>query len=82
MVARSALREMRNLTSHLEDHGLPAPPDWSSHADRRLVEDWKRYLAWEESNPLELQDAAALYQRVEFAYRKAMMHMRFYPEIW
>jgi cleavage stimulation factor subunit 3 len=43
---------------------------------------WSRYLQWEKQNPLRLEDAALQSARVTFAYKQAMMTMRFYPEIW
>jgi len=45
---------------------------------------WKNYLKWEESNPLELEekDRLTLIQRVQSVYRKAVIRMRFYGEIW
>ncbi|KAK0563174.1 mRNA 3'-end-processing protein rna14 [Tilletia horrida] len=93
MTARSALREMHGLADHLHRPGLPKLPAWSathlaktshydSDRDRELVEDWKKYLAWEAKNPLVLDDPAALQARVLGAYKRAMMTMRFYPEIW
>lgn len=50
--------------------------------ERAQVDEWKRYLQWEEGNPLQLEDTQVLYARVTMAYRKATMHMRFFPEIW
>lgn len=98
MTARSALREMRALVDPLHRPLLPRLPAWvssghdSSHQpsdadikrDRERLQGWKAYLQWEESDPLELAstDSDALKKRVEVAYAKATMHMRFYPEIW
>lgn len=45
---------------------------------------WKTYLRWEESNPLEIEDKdkMVLISRVQSVYRKAMIRMRFFSEIW
>ena len=43
---------------------------------------WQRYLDWEKSDPLKIEDAATRYARTSFAYKQAMMTLRFYPEIW
>lgn len=45
---------------------------------------WRNYLKWEESNPLELEekDKAILITRIQGVYRKAVIRMRFYSEIW
>ncbi|CAK5277319.1 unnamed protein product [Mycena citricolor] len=83
--ARSVLRR---LTEHL--NGLIPPssgmylPVPSQIQDRTFVGRWKAYLKWEESNPLMLEekDQASLNARIKLAYRKAVVRMRYYPEIW
>jgi cleavage stimulation factor subunit 3 len=82
MTARKTLRELRAQHDNLPSPALPNRPDWSSSDDRDGLERWKRYLAYEESNPLEIDDAQAVHQRIGFAYRKALANLRFYPEIW
>ncbi|KAK7053797.1 mRNA 3'-end-processing protein RNA14 [Favolaschia claudopus] len=88
MQARTVLRQ---LNIHLQGLGtsntngifLPAPPTFSPQ-ERQLIGRWKSYLKWEEGNPLELEekDRATLVARVGHAYRKAVIRMRYYPEIW
>ncbi|KPV76834.1 uncharacterized protein RHOBADRAFT_34277, partial [Rhodotorula graminis WP1] len=82
MTARKTLRELRAQHDHLYAPLLPRRPDWSAPEEREAVEGWKRYLAFEETNPLELEDPNLLHQRVNFAYRKAISKLRFHPEIW
>ncbi|KAM0751817.1 Suf-domain-containing protein [Meredithblackwellia eburnea MCA 4105] len=82
MTARKALRELRAMHENVTTPALPHRPDWSEVKDRALLEIWKRYLAWEESNPLDLEEAAALQARVAFAYKKAVAALRFYSAIW
>jgi len=82
MTARKTLRELRAQHDHLYAPLLPHRPDWSASEERDAVEGWKRYLAFEETNPLELEDPNLLHQRVNFAYRKAISKLRFHPEIW
>ncbi|TIB95397.1 Suf-domain-containing protein [Wallemia mellicola] len=86
MTARSALREIRSLTDppislfHI-DGTLAKVPSWTER-ERQVISAWKRYLAWEEGNPLELDDNSAKHSRVSYAYKKALVYMRFYPEFW
>ncbi|GAA5860469.1 hypothetical protein JCM3774_000433 [Rhodotorula dairenensis] len=82
MTARKTLRELRAQHDHLYSPVLPHRPDWSSHEHVAGLERWKAYLDYEEKNPLEIEDPAQLYQRVAFAYRKAIANLRFFPEIW
>ena len=62
---------------------LPRVPTFSQ-SERALVGAWKAYLKWEESNPLELEDKdrTVLVQRVQAVYRKAVIRMRYFAEIW
>ncbi|GAA5910917.1 hypothetical protein JCM6882_001931 [Rhodosporidiobolus microsporus] len=82
MTARKTLRELRAQHDNLVSPPLPRRPDWQSGEDRDGLERWKRYLAYEESNPLEIEDPIILAQRVAFVYRHALAMLRFYPEIW
>ena len=92
ITAKTVLRELRRRTASLyppqasssttrPSLQLPQRPIYSS-ADRQLVGAWKLYLKWEESNPLDLEDKAALISRLQVIYRKAMIRMRFFSEIW
>ncbi|KAJ3774932.1 Suf-domain-containing protein [Lentinula raphanica] len=62
---------------------LPSVPTFTL-SERQLVGKWKAYLKWEESNPLmiEEKDKKDLHNRIQLVYRKALVRMRFYPEIW
>jgi cleavage stimulation factor subunit 3 len=62
---------------------LPPIPKFNA-PEKALVGAWKNYLKWEESNPLELEekDRPTLIQRIQGVYRKAVIWMRFYGEIW
>lgn len=95
MTARSAFREMKNLTDPLVRPVIAKVPCWAAPPslsptvsplsivrDRHAIEAWKTYLRWEQGNPLQLDDAQTLQSRILMAYRKAAMHLRFYPEIW
>lgn len=62
---------------------LPRQPTFSA-GDKALVGRWRLYLKWEESNPLEIEekDRATLLTRLQGVYRKAIVRMRFFSEIW
>lgn len=61
---------------------IPSPPTLRSE-ERSLLAAWRKYLEYEESNPLAIDDdRAALTYRLINVYRKAVIQMRFYPEIW
>ena len=94
MQARAVLRQ---LQKHLGPLFPPLPPSTPTRPalflpslptfnppERALVGAWKAYLKWEESNPLEIEekDRATLIGRIQHVYRKAVIRMRFYGEIW
>ncbi|EJU00881.1 Suf-domain-containing protein [Dacryopinax primogenitus] len=84
ITARSSMKTLRQLLDPITRplaNGLPLRPTWTEQ-DKKYAMDWKAYLMWEESNPLDLDDTAALATRVQAAYRKAVGWARFYPEVW
>lgn len=81
MTARTALREMRLLTDGVTHQSVPLPPQWSD-SERIQLEQWKKYINWEKSDPLRLEDSSAVMERVIYAYQQAFFSLRFYPEIW
>ncbi|PPR07843.1 hypothetical protein CVT24_002988 [Panaeolus cyanescens] len=88
MQARTVLRQLTNhlsalYTSSPNELHLPVLPRFDA-SERALVGKWKAYLKWEESNPLEIEekDKATLITRIQGVYRKAVIRMRYYSEIW
>lgn len=92
MQARTTLRQLTNHLNALyplanspngSEIFLPSLPTFDT-AERTFVGKWKSYLKWEESNPLEIEekDKATLITRVQGMYRKAVIRMRYYTEIW
>ncbi|KAG8785345.1 mRNA 3'-end-processing protein rna14 [Serendipita sp. 397] len=60
---------------------LPIPPVLRSE-ERALLANWRKYLEFEESNPLGIEEKSMLAARIMAVYRKGVIKMRFYPEIW
>ncbi|KAG6856078.1 hypothetical protein H0H87_007608, partial [Tephrocybe sp. NHM501043] len=94
MQARTTFRQLTNHVTSLypppvsapinrPELLLPALPTFTA-SERTLVGRWKAYLKWEESNPLELEekDKSVLLGRIQSVYRKAVIRMRYYTEIW
>ncbi|KAG9303333.1 hypothetical protein G9A89_013659 [Geosiphon pyriformis] len=81
MTARTALRELRGFMEEINRNVIPVPPKWE-RAELQQLDAWKRWIAWEKTNPLAFEDRTQLAQRVIYAYKQAMMYMRHYPEIW
>lgn len=81
MTARTALREMRLFTDNINTNMVPLPPHWTPQELNQL-ELWKNYIQWEKGDPLQLEDEAAVLDRVAYTYQQAFLVLRFYPEIW
>ncbi|KAJ3187558.1 mRNA 3'-end-processing protein rna14 [Irineochytrium annulatum] len=84
MTARTAYREMKNFISSIDAAQrtwVATPPTWDQK-ELDLLEAWKSWIAWEKSNPLHLDETPAIVARVMFAYKSALLMMRFVPEIW
>ncbi|KAG0325222.1 mRNA 3'-end-processing protein rna14 [Dissophora globulifera] len=81
MTARMMWKELRKLTDGINKNLLPRPVKWTERELHQL-EQWKRYIRWERSNPLNLEDQAAFSARVAWTYKQALLSMRFYPEVW
>lgn len=92
-----ARQVLRQLQKHLAPLAPPPPPPGVTDRhlslpplptfdtqERVFVGAWKSYLKWEESNPLELEekDKASLISRIQGVYKKALIRMRFFGEIW
>ena len=62
---------------------LPRTPTFNQ-GDKALIARWRQYLKWEEGNPLEIEESnrSTFIQRVQGVYKKAVVRMRFYSEIW
>ncbi|EAQ83277.1 hypothetical protein CHGG_09681 [Chaetomium globosum CBS 148.51] len=90
MSAKSANTALDNITRGLQRTTLPRlPPAPGFDGDQEYMEQveiWKKWIAWEKSDPLDLKDdkdQPGLYQkRILFVYHQALMALRFWPEMW
>lgn len=46
------------------------------------VESWKKYIAWEKSNPLHSEDTSLVTKRVMFAFEQCLLCMGHHPDFW
>ncbi|KAJ9116457.1 hypothetical protein QFC22_004899 [Naganishia vaughanmartiniae] len=81
MTARSVLQDLRRHLEPLVPNEIPPRP-LRNEQDRAMVVNWRKYIKWEESNPLDIEDTPTLQSRIGYAYRKCLTQMRFYPELW
>lgn len=88
MSAKSAVTALKNITQGLHRTNIPRlPPAPGFEGDQEFaeqVEIWKRWIAWEKTDPLEIKDEQpdAYQKRVKYVYNQALMALRFWPEMW
>jgi cleavage stimulation factor subunit 3 len=88
MTARSANTALENITHDLVRSNLPRlPPALGFDGDQyylQQVELWRRWINWEQEDPLVLkdEDIKAYRDRVLYVYKQALMALRFWPEMW
>jgi cleavage stimulation factor subunit 3 len=88
VTARSANTAMENITRGLVRTNLPRlPPALGFEGDQEYIQQvelWRRWIKWEQDDPLVLkdEDVHAYQQRVLYTYKQAVMALRFWPETW
>jgi cleavage stimulation factor subunit 3 len=88
MSAKSANTALENITRGLHRTTLPRlPPAPGFDGDQEYmdqVEIWKRWIAWEKSDPLDIkeEEPELFRKRILYAYKQALMAVRFWPEMW
>ncbi|CAG8461935.1 4854_t:CDS:10 [Funneliformis mosseae] len=76
----TVVKDLRRFTDKINKNVIPIPLKWtkSEIEQKHYLEKW---IEWEKFNPLRLE-SVDLSKRIIFAYKKAMMYMRYYPKIW
>ena len=46
------------------------------------IELWQKYINWEKSNPLKVEDPLLIAKRVMFAFEQCLLCMAHHPNIW
>jgi len=88
MTAKSANTALDNIIRGLQRHTLPrlrpAPHFEGAEQYSEQVALWKKWIAWEKSDPLDTQpdEPETLRKRVLYCYKQALMALRFCPELW
>ena len=54
---------------------VPSVPPTGSSDELKQIEMWQRYISWERSNPLRVEDPALVTKRVMFAYEQVCIAM-------
>lgn len=91
MTARSCLKELQQISGHLNRDTVPTRPRWREH-DISQVTFWNRWISWERKDPLGFTSEdgkggmpggkAQVIERVIYAYKQALQPLRYYPQMW
>ena len=69
MTARRVSKEYEVFTRGI-NKSVPSVPPTGSADELKQIEMWQRYISWERSNPLRVEDPALVTKRVMFAYEQ------------
>lgn len=81
MNARRVAKELEFVTKGL-NRNLPAIPPTLTKEEVRQVDLWKKYIAFEKSNPLRSEDTALVTRRVMFATEQCLLVLNHHPAVW
>ncbi|KAG8193841.1 hypothetical protein JTE90_029573 [Oedothorax gibbosus] len=81
MNARRVAKEYEAVTRGL-NRNAPSTPPQGTPEEIKQVDLWKKYIAWEKSNPLRTEDTNVLTKRVMFAYEQCLLCLGHHPDIW
>jgi cleavage stimulation factor subunit 3 len=79
--ARRATKELEIFQRTLLKNN-PAVPPVGSAEERKQLEAWRKYIDWEKTNSLRIEDKLLLTKRVIFAYEQCLLVMGHHPELW
>ncbi|KAF4513873.1 UNVERIFIED_CONTAM: hypothetical protein B566_EDAN017209 [Ephemera danica] len=81
MNARRVAKEFEAATRGI-NRNVPSVPPTAAAEEVKQVDLWKKYIAWEKSNPLRTEDQTLITKRVMFAYEQCLLCMGHHPDIW
>jgi len=79
--ARRAVKDCETVT-HGFNRSLPAIPPTSVAFEMTQKDLWRKYIAWEKSNPLKCDDQSLVVKRVMFAFEQCLLCFAFHPDMW
>ncbi|KAK9876432.1 hypothetical protein WA026_012745 [Henosepilachna vigintioctopunctata] len=81
MNARRVAKELEVQIRGINRNAPSVPPNGTPE-EKKQVELWQKYIAWEKNNPLRTEDTALLTKRVVFALEQCLLCLGHHPDIW
>lgn len=76
-------KELDTLTRVI-DRNSPCMPSTSPQSidEVRQLAAWKKFIAWERSNPLKTEDVQIVTRRVILAYEQCLLCLGYHADLW
>lgn len=81
MNARRVAKEYESITRGLNRNAPSVPPNGSMDEVKQL-EIWRKYINWEKSNPLKMEDEGEVIKRVNYAYEQCLLCFGYHADIY
>jgi cleavage stimulation factor subunit 3 len=81
MNARRVAKEYEVIVRGINKH-VPSIPPLGHPEELKQVDLWKKYVAWEKSNPLRSEDTTMVTKRVMFAFEQALLCLGHHADFW
>ena len=81
MNARRVAKEYEASTRGL-NKAMPCVPPTGSAEELKQLEAWQKYIAWEKSNPLRVEDQVMITKRVMFAFEQCLLCLGHHANVW
>ncbi|KAF0313875.1 Protein suppressor of forked [Amphibalanus amphitrite] len=79
--AKRVAREMENEIRAI-NRNYPSIPPTGNPEEQKQMSAWKKYIAWEKSNPLRTEDMSLWTRRVTFAFEQCLLCLGHHPDVW
>jgi len=79
--AKRAVREIESILVGF-NRSIPATPPTGSQFEASQKALWRKYINWEKTNPLKLDDRNMVIKRVMFAFEQCLLCFTFHPDVW
>lgn len=76
-------KELETLVRAIDRNAPCIPPSNPQTADEvKQIAAWRKFIAWERSNPLKSEDSILVARRVVLAYEQCLLCLGFHPDLW
>lgn len=76
-------KELDTLTRVIDRNSPCMPPSTPQSAEEiKQLAAWRKFIAWERSNPLKTEDASVVARRVVLAYEQCLLCLGYNTDLW